>query len=111
MLVITGAISSSTVFFCTCPEAFPIYSLSLHDALPIYRLAQLRGTITSLWLIVTAPGQLSVATTALSLAADTSAAQLTVVLAGMLVITGAISSSTVMVCTWLEALPHTSVAV
>jgi hypothetical protein len=40
--------------------------------------------------MVTVPPQLSVATTAASLNAGTAEAQLTVVLAGMLVITGAV---------------------
>ena len=62
-------------------------------------------------MIVTGPLQLSVAVTAALLAAGTADEQLTVVLAGMLVITGAVSSSTVIVCVWLLRLPHPSVAI
>ncbi len=75
------------------------------------RLAQLPSVLTSLLVTVTVPPQLSVATTAVVLAAGTSPAQLTVVFAGMLVILGSVLSSTVMVCVCVEALPHSSVAV
>ena len=64
----------------------------------VKRLAHDPGVTTSADVIVTVPPQLSVATTAAVLAKGTSPAQLTVVLAGMLVITGAVSSLTVMVC-------------
>ncbi len=48
------------------------------------------SVLTSLLVTVTVPTQLSVAFTAPVLAAGTSAAQLTVTLAGMLVIVGAV---------------------
>ncbi len=57
------------------------------------------------------PPQLSVATTAALLAAGTAEAQLTVTFAGMLVITGAVWSLTVIVCICEDVLPHASVAV
>ncbi len=74
------------------------------------RLAHEPAVITSALVIVTVPPQLSVATTA-ALLAGISPAQLTVVFAGMLVITGAVWSLTVMVCICEDAFPHTSVAV
>ena len=74
------------------------------------RLAQEPAVITSVLDIDTVPPQLSVATTA-ALLAGISPAQLTVVFAGMLVITGAVWSLTVMVCVCEDALPHASVAV
>ncbi len=61
--------------------------------------------------MVSVPPQLSVATTAASSNAGTAEAQLTVVLPGMLVITGAVISFTVMVCVCDDELPQTSVAV
>ena len=61
--------------------------------------------------MVTVPAQLSEAITDPILAGGTSAAQLTVTLTGMEAITGAVWSLTVIVCVWLEAFPHTSVAV
>ena len=61
--------------------------------------------------MVTVPLQLSVATTAASLAAGTADEQLTVTLAGMLVMIGAVISFTVMVCVCDDELPHTSVAI
>src|SRR5689334_353787 len=57
------------------------------------------------------PPQASVATTLASLGAGTALGQLTVTSAGMLLITGAVSSSTVIVWTRLLLLPHASVAV
>ena len=54
------------------------------------RLAHVPGVTTSLDVTVIVPPQLSVATTAPVLAAGTADAQLTVVFAGMLVITGAV---------------------
>ena len=75
------------------------------------RLAHVPGVTTSLDVTVIVPPQLSVATTAPVLAAGTAEAQLTVVFAGMLVITGAVLSSTVIVCVCDELLPHASVAV
>ena len=70
------------------------------------------GVITSaLCEIVTVPPQLSLAVTAASLAAGTSPAQLTVVFAGIELITGAVLSSTVMVCDAVAVLPHASIAV
>ncbi len=74
-------------------------------------LAHEPSVLTSLLVTVTVPPQLSVAATAPVFGAGTSEAQLTVVFAGMLVITGAAWSFTVMVCVFDEALPHTSVAV
>src|ERR1041384_5488782 len=77
----------------------------------VKRLAQLPGVVTSACVTVSVPAQLSVATTAPSLAGGTSAAQSTVVLAGMLVIVGAVRLSAVIVWVALLALPHASVAV
>ena len=61
--------------------------------------------------MVTVPLQLSVAVTAASLAAGTADEQLTVTLAGMLLMIGAVLSYTVIVCVIEDALPHTSVAI
>ena len=74
-------------------------------------LAHAPGVVTSSTVTVTLPAQLSVAVTEAMEAAGTSAAQLTVKLAGVPVMVGAVWSSTVM--TWLEVelFPHTSVAV
>ena len=69
------------------------------------------GVTISADVTVTIPPQLSVDTTAPLFAAGTSLTQLTVVFAGMLVITGAVISFTVIVCVDVEKLPHTSVAV
>src|SRR5678815_4758632 len=63
------------------------------------------------WVMVTVPVQLSVATTAPSFGSGTSLTQETVVLAGMLVITGAVWSSTVIVWVMSLFLTHTAVAV
>ncbi len=64
----------------------------------LYRLAQEPAVTTSACVMVTVPPQLSVATTAASFATGTAEAQLTVVLAGMLVIAGGVISFTVIVC-------------
>ncbi len=61
-------------------------------------LAHEPSVLTSLLVTVTVPPQLSVAATDAVLAAGKSPAQLTVVLAGMLVIAGGVISFTVMVC-------------
>ena len=61
--------------------------------------------------MVTVPLQLSVAVTAASLAAGTADEQLTVTLAGMLLMIGAVISFTVMVCDVVLLLPQASVAV
>jgi hypothetical protein len=74
-------------------------------------LGQLPGVVTSAKVTVNVPAQLSVATTAETLPTGTSEAQETVTLAGIEVITGAVWSSTVMVCVWVDAFPHTSVTV
>ena len=74
-------------------------------------MAQLPAVITSLCVMVTVPLQLSDATTAASLADGTADEQLTVTLAGMLLMIGAVISYTVMVCDEVLLLPHISVAV
>jgi Na+/pantothenate symporter len=60
--------------------------------------------------MVTVPVQLSLAVTAAMLDAGTAEAQLTVVLAGMELMTGGVWSFTVIVCVAVLKLPHTSVA-
>src|SRR5436309_1996590 len=74
-------------------------------------LAQVPGVVWSLWVMTGAPPQLSVATTAVSSAAGTTPAHWTVTSAGMLVMTGALVSLTVMVWMRLLLLPQASVAV
>ena len=76
-----------------------------------YRFAQLPGEMTSACVMVIVPVQLSVAMTEASSKDGTADEQLTVVLEGTEVLTGAVWSSTVIV--WVEVLelPHTSVAV
>src|SRR5436189_1494808 len=74
-------------------------------------LAQVPEMVWSLCEITGAPPQLSVASTEASLAAGTAPAHWTVTSAGMLVITGAVLSLTVMVWVWLLLLPQASVAV
>src|ERR1041384_5694153 len=111
MLVIVGAVRSSTVIVWVALLALPHASVAVEVRAMVKRLAQLPGVVTSACVPVSGPAQLSVATTAPSLAGGTSAAQSTVVLAGMLVIVGAVRSSTVIVWGALLALPHASVAV
>src|SRR3989454_5100045 len=67
--------------------------------------------VWSLWVMTGVPLQLSVAMTAPSLGAGTALAHWTVTSAGMLVMTGAVLSLTVMVWVRLLLLPQASVAV
>src|ERR1044072_9156200 len=111
MLLITGAILSFTVMVCVLDELLPHASVAVYVRAMLKRLSQLPAVLTSLWVIVTGPAQLSVATTALSSAAGAALAQLTVISAGILAITGAVWSFTVMVWVFVDVLPHASVAV
>jgi len=76
----------------------------------VYLLAQVCALITSLMKDLTTPGQLSVAVNAAALGAGTALAQLTVILAGQ-VIVGACVSITVIVNVQVAVLPAASVAV
>ena len=74
-------------------------------------LAHAPGVVTSSTVTVTVPAQLSVALTEAMEAAGTSAAQLTVKLAGVPVMVGTVWSSTVINWLEVELFPHISVAV
>ena len=75
-------------------------------------MAQVPAVVTSLTVTVTVPVQLSVAVTEAIEAAGTSAAQLTVIAAGVPVIVGGVVSLIVIVLeTEANALPQLSVAV
>ena len=109
--VMVGAVWSSTVINWLDVELFPHTSVAVQVLVMVNLLAHAPGVVTSSTVTVTVPAQLSVAVTEAMEATGTSAAQLTVKLAGVPVIVGAVWSSTVM--TWLEVelFPHTSVAV
>src|SRR5207248_3007764 len=97
MLLIIGAVMSFTVIVCVWLELLPQTSVTVYVRATLKRFAQLPAVTTSAWVTARAPAQLSVAATAPSLNGGTSAAQDTVILAGMLEIIGAVSSSTVIV--------------
>src|SRR4029077_13279834 len=110
-VVISGPVWSSTVIVWLWLVTFPHTSVAWYVRVIVYRLAQVCPLITSAsCVIVTVPPQLSVAVTAVSSAATTRFAQLTVASAGNVVISGPVWSSTVIVWLWLVTFPHTSVA-
>ena len=86
--------------------------MAVHVLVTVNLLAQEPGVVTSAIVTVTVPAQLSVALTEAMEATGTSAAQLTVKLAGVPVMVGAVWSSTVMTSLLrVELFPHISVAV
>src|SRR5690242_6584711 len=111
MLVIVGGVESFTVMVWTWLLLLPQASVAVYVRLMTNLLTQAPAEVWSLWLITGAPPQLSVATTAASSAARIAPTHCTVTSAGTLVITGRVSSLTVMVWIWLLLLPQESVAV
>jgi len=95
--VITGGVASFTVMVCVCEDELPQISVAVYVLATVNLLAHDPAVTTSLLVTVIVPLQLSVAITAVLLAAGTALAQLTVTFAGMLVITGAVWSLTVIV--------------
>src|SRR3974390_1038731 len=106
-----GAVLSLTVMVCTALLLLPQASVAGWVRLSTNLLAQVPGVVRSLWETTGVPPQLSVATTAASLGTGTALVHWTVTSAGILVMTGAVLSLTVMVCTALLLLPQASVAV
>ena len=109
--VITGAVWSFTVIVCVHWLKLPHTSVALYVLVSVYLFGQVWLVITSLiCVIVTTPAQLSVAITEAVFTAGTAAAQLTVILAGQVVMVGAVTSLTVMTCVQVAELPQASVA-
>ena len=106
--VITGAVWSSTVINWVELLELPHTSVAVQIRVTVNLFAQLPEVVTSLTVTVTKPAQLSVAVTELVNAAGTAEAQLTVMFAGVPEITGAVWSSTVIICVLVLVLPHTS---
>ena len=102
---------TALVMVWVCDELLPHKSVAVYFRAMLKQPVQEPAVCTSLLVMVNVPPQLSVATTAPLFAAGTAAKLLTVTFAGMLVITGAVWSLTVMVCVALDALPHASVAI
>ena len=88
--VMVGTVWSSTVINWLEVELFPHISVAVQVLVTVNLLAQVPGVVTSSTVTVTVPAQLSVAVTEAMEAAGTSAAQLTVKLAGVPLITGAV---------------------
>ena len=107
--VIVGGVVSTTVRLAVhCTERPPV-SVAVRVTRVVPRPVKVEPG-AGVCVIVTQQ-QLSVATTAPWLAAGRALAHWTVTSAGMLVMTGAVLSLTVMVWVWLLLLPQTSVAV
>ena len=90
---------------------FPHTSVAVQVLVTVNLLGHAPGVVTSATVTVTLPAQLSVALTELIEATVTSAAQLTVIAAGVPVMIGAVWSSTVINWLLVALFPHISVAV
>jgi hypothetical protein len=108
--VITGGVTSFTVMVWVQSAKLPHTSVARYVRVTKYLFAQVWLLITSLMkVMVTAPAQLSVAVTNAVFGAGTAEAQLTVNAAGQ-VITGGVTSFTVIVCVHSVKLLAASVA-
>jgi hypothetical protein len=108
--VMDGGVSSNTVIVCIQVAVLPHRSVALYVLAIVNLLAQVMFVITSpACASRTAPPQLSLAMTAVVLAAGTWLAHCTVIFAGH-VMDGGMLSKTVMVCAHVAELPHSSVA-
>ena len=107
--LMTGAVVSTTVMVWMWARLFPAQSIVLQVRVRVCPSAQSPAVDPSLKVTSTSPSQLSVA---MSVAAAGMASQDTVVSAGSSVVhAGAVSSTTVSVCSWVVLLPQSSVAV
>src|SRR5512137_2462995 len=98
MPVMTGAVLSLTVMVWIWLLLLPQTSVAVKVRLMTNLLAQLPGMVWSLWVITTAPLQLSAATTPASLGAGTALAHWMLTSAGMPVMTGAVLSFLLIFC-------------
>src|SRR5687768_3680307 len=108
--LITGGVVSVTLMVCTQLEELPQASVAVQVRVMVWLPGQLPGTVLSVKVTTGAGSQLSVAVALPVLLGSVEAEQSIVVSAGQL-ITGAVVSTTLMVCTQLESLPQLSVAV
>ena len=105
---ITGAVMSCTLIVCACVEELPHKSVAVHVLVTLYDPAHAPLVVTSVNVKLNALPQ---ASDAVAVANTGVAGQLIVDGAGKGAITGAVISWTVIVCDWVDALPHPSVAV
>src|SRR4030095_2838530 len=105
---ITGAVLSSTEIVCDAVEEFPHASVAVHVLVTEYSLAHVPGVVA---LVHVSEGELSQASVAVAAAKEGVAGHSIVDGAGSDEITGAVLSSTEIVCEAVEELPHASVAV
>src|SRR6185503_8661007 len=105
---ITGAVLSSTEIVCEAVDEFPQASVAVHVRVTEYSLAHVPAVVV---LTKVRDGEASHASVALAVAKPGVAGHSIVLGAGSEEITGAVLSSTEIVCDAVEELPHASVAV
>ena len=103
----TGAVLSSTVIVCDAVAVLPQASVAVNVLVRVYSLAHAPLVVTSADVMVTAPQ----ASLAVAVAKDGVSGHSMVVAAGNALNTGAVLSSTVIVCDAVAVLPQASVAV
>src|SRR6187397_2711323 len=103
----TGAVLSSTVIVCDAVAVLPQASVAVNVLVRVYSLAHAPLVFTSTHVMVTAPE----ASLAVAVAKDGVSGHSMVVAAGNALNTGAVLSSTVIVCDAVAVLPQASVAV
>ena len=105
---ITGAVLSSTEIVCEAVDELPHASVAVHVRVTVNSFAQVPGVVA---LVNVNDGEASHASVAVA-AANAGVAGHSIVLgAGSAAITGAVLSSTFIVCEAVDELPHASVAV
>jgi len=107
-VLITGAVTSWTLMVCVAVDELPQASVAVHVRVIEYEPAHSPCVVASAKVSVIALPQASVA---VAVANCGVAGQLIVETAGNSAITGAVVSSTLMVCVAVDALPQASVAV
>src|SRR6476646_9110593 len=102
----TGAVLSSTVITCEAVAVLPHASVAINVLVRVYSLAQVPGALASLVVMLTVPH----ASLAVAVPNDGVNGHSMVAATGTEVNTGAVLSSTVIVCEAVAVLPHASVA-
>src|SRR6185295_12958931 len=105
---ITGAVLSSTAIVCEAVEEFPQASVAVQVRVTEYSLAQVPGVVASANVNA---GDASQASVAVAVTKFGVAGHCIVLAAGREAITGAVLSSTLIVCEAVEEFPQASVAV
>src|SRR5688572_8717725 len=107
VVVNIGAVLSSTVIVCVAVAVLPQASVAINVLVTVYSLAQVPGVEASVDVIATVPQ----ASVAVGVPNDGVKGHSIVAAAGIVVNTGAVLSSTVIVCVAVAVLPQASVAI